>query len=468
MSDGVTYYYKKALIERGESLLTYDTTEDSLSNDIRLTDEPQSLILEVTSQQYNKLLSVALNGAYRYYPDNYNDILYPLIKAGKMELCQEILNCLEDGDNAYLQALRDALGVDVNSPYIPDNATYDAITGGSCDSDSLYGYCKALWLYIHRQNVDLLEQLNEATNQAEQIDTLLQFIPGFEQIPISDFLSWITNLGEYNLDAYNASYTAQIEQEIICELFCIATEDCTLTMQNVWDTLLAKFGGFNFPTLGASFLELVMFMVTGNYPNDRIVYLWSLVQLGIVFVGAEFFNIDTVTQYGLQARAGDPDNDWELFCTTCQRSILIQDDFDSQLNVIDGFEQSAFGNPEPSLLWEQLPPNQNNQYRWFIDCEYVFDNPVTVLESGYDWYTNAVVGGNPATVNGVYLRYYDSNDNLLYALNTLPTDYQTWATLLDDTTVQNVTKVKFLMGNSSNNVITGTQYMDNIRIVYEV
>ena len=37
-----------------------------------------------------------------------------------------------------------------------------------------------------------------------------------------------------------------------------------------------KLGGLNVPMATATFLEWVQFMASGDYPNDRIVYLWSV------------------------------------------------------------------------------------------------------------------------------------------------------------------------------------------------
>lgn len=75
--------------------ITVDTTGDTPSNDLQLVDTEQQLVLSVTAQQYSDLLSAALNGANRHFPENYLNVIYPLIKAGKMDVCEVVNSCVE-------------------------------------------------------------------------------------------------------------------------------------------------------------------------------------------------------------------------------------------------------------------------------------------------------------------------------------------------------------------------------------
>lgn len=370
--------------------------------------------------------------------------------------CAEIVACIEN-DPAVRQAVQDAMAGLTNTPGLPSNyqqSAFDPVVG--CDKDVTYGYCKALWQYIDAVNIDILEVLNEATNQAEAINTLLKIIPAFEQIPVSDVLAWITNLGEYNLDAYNASKTVGLEQQIICDLFCIAVnKGCTITFEDVWDYMLIQFGGFNFPTLGATFLELVVFMVTGVYPSDRIVYLWSLVQLGFAFIGTEYLGTSGVQQYALQAQAGNPDNEWSVLCATCTPTITITFDeiTDPAWDVTDGnsnsvtvitpnvLQSNANGNPIPSFELAFVTTGSFEGRNGFVDVVLTDVQDVTSVDFDYHF----IKPGNNVVNRTIIL--LDDQDMSIESWSTSADDAVkgSWTTIARPFSASNVKTIRVFM-----------------------
>lgn len=60
-----------------------DGDGDSLLNDIVLNATNNILRFEITEEEYTELLSSALNGAIRAYPERYISVIYPLLKAAK-------------------------------------------------------------------------------------------------------------------------------------------------------------------------------------------------------------------------------------------------------------------------------------------------------------------------------------------------------------------------------------------------
>lgn len=277
------------------------------------------IILNLSLNEYVALANCIDVGRDIAYGDNSIYLWWVWVRClQSMSICESIINCIENDADVRIAINSSVKGLtDVNGN--PDEYAKDVFPPvANCDKDIIWGYCSALWDFINASNVDFLEQLNEATNQYEQVNTLLKLIPGFEFIPVSDVLDFIAQLGDYNLNAYNASITVGVVDEIKCDLFCIAVSNgCTISFGDVYEYMLSKFGGLNAPTLGATFLELVQFMLTGAYPNDRIVYLWSLVQLGLAFIGAEYLSIDSVAEYSIQAQIGNPDNDWSILCDVC-------------------------------------------------------------------------------------------------------------------------------------------------------
>ena len=341
-------YYKSQILETPEVPTLTLGDGDSLFNDIVLEAGINNLVLQVTEEQYTKLLSSALNGVYTTYPEDYLEVLYPLIKAGKLNLCEQIIDCIETTPELRQTIINTTQGLP-DTPQSPNQYQQDVfeeVVG--CDMNVMYGYCRALWTYINANNIDFLQQLSEATNLTESIDRLLRTIPGFEQLPISEVLQWLSALGDYNLEAYEASITTLIEDKIVCDLLCIAVNsDCHLTFEQVYEYLVGRFGGSSALNLGATFGELVTFMVTGVYPSDKIVYLWSVVQLGFAFIGTRFLDISSVTPYAIQARAGIPDDAWEEICDECLPENTYNVTFDEL--TTDIFTVTASVNPTWSV-----------------------------------------------------------------------------------------------------------------------
>src|SRR3546814_10294829 len=57
-------------------------------------------------------------------------------------------------------------------------------------------------------------------------------------------IDFVGKFGEWTLDAYNAFLTTAIENQIKCDLFCLAivSENCTLTTANLLDYFSAQAG----------------------------------------------------------------------------------------------------------------------------------------------------------------------------------------------------------------------------------
>lgn len=301
-----------------------DTPNDPAISNVTLenwatddSDERINVVLNLSLNEYIALSTCVDVGRDIAYGDNSLYLWWIWVRGiVSMDICNDVLDCI----NSNIDIQNAIQSLITGSPDIgssPNIYNSDAINeSGACDYDAVWGYCKALWLYIDQQNIDFLQQMSEATNLSESIDTLLSTIPGYRLLPIQSVLDFITNIADYNLEAYNASITTQVTEDIECALFCYAiNNDCTISFADVYNIMLDFYGGANFPNLGATFSELVIFMVTGVYPSDKIVYLWTMVQLGIVFIGQSFLGVNTLSEYALHAQTGDPDNDWALLCT---------------------------------------------------------------------------------------------------------------------------------------------------------
>lgn len=325
------------------------------------SDERIPVILDVSLNEYVALATAIDVGRDISYGDNSILIWYIWVRSIiALDICQKIADCI-DTSEAVQTALQNSVVGDVNSIARPSEYTqpaFDLSGQPICDNDAIYGYVYALWQYIDRNNQDFLQQMAEATNYTEQLAKFITLIPLADQLPVDEILGWVEAFGDYNLEAYNASITIGLEQEIICDLFCIAQTGCTITMQQVWDYFVTKFGGFNLPTLTANFIEWVSFMALGQYPNDRVVYMWCLFQLFCAFAGATFIGINTVKPYALFAQAGEPDTEWSILCTECGPDPFATITFDDPNNysIQNGSLATGEGNPQPSLATQDDGP----------------------------------------------------------------------------------------------------------------
>lgn len=235
-----------------------DGTDDTLENDIILSSEPQSLVLEISSEQYTKLLSAALNGANTFFPDEYISVIYPLIKAGKLMLCTEVADCLENSDalkNAMLQFLAlNGYGsggqTTVEPPPLPTSITDENLlpAGYSCDDDALCGMARWIVTNLDDGVIQLLEQLEVATNTWELLATFVDNV---------EVVSWLGSVAEFALwvqdqliEYYSAAYSATVEDELTCDIYCKIQPDCHVSIDRLIEAYeQAIVSSFSLPAL---------------------------------------------------------------------------------------------------------------------------------------------------------------------------------------------------------------------------
>lgn len=243
--------------------------------------------------------------------------------------CEQVEDCLESSEtigaiNTSINTIGNNGGIYVPSPdvsisdnpYSPDAVlpiVYD--DSGTCDYDYLYGQIVALWGYINQKNIDFLEMSDAASNLAERVGDLIEAIPLVGELPFDDAAQIASKMGEYSLDAYNAALTPEFEQALICDIFCMAQDNCAVTYHDFivyFSDLLAQ------PSqIFETFTDLILLFVTGSWVSTSLIYILSLIQLSTVYLGTAFFDTRHWKYYAMVARAGDPDSDHEIFCLEC-------------------------------------------------------------------------------------------------------------------------------------------------------
>lgn len=152
-----------------------------------------------------------------------------------MPICEAIIDCIQN-DADTRTALADALtelgfsasGANgINAGY-PKEVILNPTLFDNCATDDLYGACMEVVSAMDRLTNDLLEFIEVFTNYLEAQKKIL------EKIPVIGLLGEVGGIVDYYFEVmtelYTATYTQAVQEQIACEIFCLAKEDCKITM----------------------------------------------------------------------------------------------------------------------------------------------------------------------------------------------------------------------------------------------
>lgn len=301
-----------------------DGTGDSLANDLELEDTTNTLVLEVTAEQYMKLLSAALDGANRNWPESYIAVIYPLIKAAKVSnaLCTAIAECIENSESDTYAALQDFLLSQLqNNTDVQDaingigNVDGTAVAGvtdaiaAECDLDVLFGFCKQVVQLMNLEVEQFFEVLEVITNNVE-----FAAYVGDEAPALATVASFVSYLQNTLVESYLANYDIDYENDLACEIFCFAKDqpDCELNWFNITDIMADRVGE---DLTNLSLSSLLTYILSGGWSGDEfcdaaILVFAFVMQIGGAWTGISFGKIQQI----VQSFFNDPDSDWQTLC----------------------------------------------------------------------------------------------------------------------------------------------------------
>lgn len=304
-------------------------TGDSLANDLELLETEQYLVLAVTLEQYTKILSAALNGANRFWPDEYISVIYPLIKAAKVDsqFCTKIAECIENPESDTYAALHDFLVNQITSDSEVQNAIAGTGTTGTtpipgasenlaptgCDLDILFGFALQTTQLLNNLIEQLFELIEAATSFVEATMIVGQELPAVQIV--ANFVNFLIDTAA---ESYIANYDVTYEYEVACGLFCLAREDevnCTLT----WEQITQFFAGrVALAIANYTINDMLELIAGGTWAGDEfcdiaMLALTFLLRMGADWAGVPFSSIQTT----VQLYHNDPNSDWETACDEC-------------------------------------------------------------------------------------------------------------------------------------------------------
>lgn len=278
------------------------------------------VILQVSLEEWIKLVSSVFTGADICYPDESDSVRWILLRAVEqpVDLCALIAECIATSE-ATQAAIRDFVTTDPEiNQHISDIAikiTEAQIVGkiveGDCDNSVVAGKVVAIVERMNARNVDFLEILEVGTNDEERVANIIQAIPGLSETPANEIIDLAQDFLEDFAENYNAAVTEDWLDEVEEDLYCLAkeSEDCSLTYQQLFDYFQARVGSGL--TVESVLHNVIQFVLNGDFPTDNLVAsgLYAI-QLGFILAGQEF-NGMSVPTIGSLTRDAAPSTKWE-------------------------------------------------------------------------------------------------------------------------------------------------------------
>lgn len=351
--------------------LTEDTDGDSINNELALPlSERQFLVLEVTGEEYTKVFSSVMLGSDLMFNDTAHQVTWLVWKAAKMAtLCEAIASCITNSESvqeAINQVLADTLqNGGVGSPGGPVSGS--VLTQGmmpdiGCSNDELWGGCEEVIDGIFEATLEFLQRAKVSANAAEGIGNVLDSIPIIGSVLAGAFTTyeWVVDSAH---DLFVAADSDVVREELACDLFCFAQQNCDITMEDVLSVFNASSEG-GVPPDGdfAEVLAWVVGMTLGG-EADKVIAA-SIAQIGVQALryggklGQNLLGVRSLDQYAQLGALDNPNSQWTILCTDC--GWLITKDFtvdDGGFEIVPGINLEFAGEYINGVGWRSKQPN---------------------------------------------------------------------------------------------------------------
>ena len=291
-------------------------------------------VVSLTAAERLKFTSALLAGFDLLYPDEFVSLMqlwlqpteYPnqIPEGACMDLCQLIADCINDTEEIQ-QLIAYYSNSSAIEPTTPENGQILAVdlagNQANCNLDNLYGMTLQLTQFLNVLSEDILELFVTAFATPARIGDIIEAIPGIGLLPADDVLQFTEKMSETINDAYQAAYDSQVEEDISCELFCIAKNTCQLTIEQARDYFRDK---FTVAVSDQNFFAVVNDIIANNWIGLQSIYVIHWFILDTIIFGGEILGIDAnrVLQ-SVSTFYNDPNPDWSLLCTNCAETYLI-------------------------------------------------------------------------------------------------------------------------------------------------
>lgn len=202
-----------------------------------------------------------------------------------------------------------------------------------CDNGHIFNQCLEVVQALDRAAVDFFQIVEAITNPAEYAVLLADNWGAAGAIPasVAETAAW---LQDTIAETYNAAYTASVESELACALFCVAEPTCSLSLDDIYNAYQEE-STIDLPDLNdiASVFDF-LFTVTLN-TDKLIVASVHLMILAMLRWGSSFANIGTWSylKIVLESAKSGTNTGW----TACSCASLLCWEYDFTAGVQHGF-----------------------------------------------------------------------------------------------------------------------------------
>ena len=360
------YDLKNGLLPFPLSFLASDgglaTTPFVIGDKSLMTTGNNWFVLCLTPQEMTDLLSVIDMGAPIALPDSYAPLVqkynqlmqFPnqIPEDSCMPLCDLILACINSSSEIQqaIGAYSLTSSIETDTPEQQGLLDTDLFADqGPCDNDEIFGMTVQLADFLNQVSEDILELFVTAFAIPGRLGDLIEAIPVVGLLPFDDILQFIEKMAEQVNDAYQAGYTVQVGEDISCDLFCIAEENCELTLEQARDYFEGKIVA---SVTNDDFLKIVNDIIANNWLGLQSVYVMHWFILDTVIFGGEVLGLDvnrivpTIASY-----FNDPNSDWSTLCTSCAWEHTFDFTEDDGGFVDDPFAGTIGGNYIADTGW---------------------------------------------------------------------------------------------------------------------
>jgi len=220
---------------------------------------------------------------------------YALTDLEQCMSCEDVADCIEENE-AVQDALEDNLINNINNSSdvynalqqilqqqiaaenpVADSADNLAYGVEDCDFDKIKGMADSAVAWLNQNNIDFFERLVVATTPAARAAAMSAEIPGFSGGVLGQGLSTAITFLSGSLKAnYEAFYDTAYEDALECEIFCLASINCSLTVDNLYALFSARIG---FVELVPTFYNGFIFAVTGTWSGTQFADVMMFIQI---------------------------------------------------------------------------------------------------------------------------------------------------------------------------------------------
>lgn len=245
-------------------------------------------------------------------------------------------NDLPDGQKRLLDALRGIMANDdmIQSIINGVGGIVPAATGSNiisdCDNDAVYGFVTQMVDFVDYVVVDMYEIFDAVTNAVGLFAVAAENVPALSNL--IELLEWLQDSALTN---YNANMTVSLKQEYVCDLFCLARQECSLTWYQVFKYYADRLSASITLDLDG-IINIATYIVSGTWSGSQFCDVAYMFFAGVLYYGARWRNNTMQSMIlALSAMWNDPNSDWSVLCTECQNLWVAEFDFtSSQCNWI--------------------------------------------------------------------------------------------------------------------------------------